>query len=190
MTHIRHRIQTTYPSLAPGFFPVEMIHLDAIPRDDEITGWFHLLASKIHIGTQYEWLARFAKYNATELELSIERFLPEDSELFGNLIQPFLKGEGHACRVEGPFPEPGMELFTWFRFPIIHLTKSEMRIISEKEGFIDIMKLTWFCLDPQRGLPCGRCRPCNLASASGLANNFYRPTIGDRIEGVVKRLHK
>jgi hypothetical protein len=190
MTRIRHRIQTTFPTQAARFLPVEMVHLEAIQPDEEITGWVRQLASKTHVGSQYDWLARFAKYNATELEVCIVKFTPVHTGLFGDYIVPLLRGKGHSCRIEGPLSEPALELFTYFRFPTIHLTKGDIRVISEEQGFMDIMKLTWFCHDPQKGLPCGRCRPCELAPASGLKCTFYQPTIWDRIEGVVKRLHK
>ena len=169
MARIRHYIETTFPTQAARLLPTEMVYLDAIPPDDEITGWIRQLASRTHVGSQYDWLARFAKYNATELELCAVRFAPVHSGLFGDYIVPLLVGKGHSCRIEGPFLEPGTEAFKYFRFPTIHLTKGEIRILSEKQGFIDGMKLTWFCLDPQRGtslraVPALQSGPCERSN--------------------------
>jgi hypothetical protein len=187
MTRIRNRIQVSFPTRAARILPLEMVHLEAIQPDEEITGWFQQLAGKFHIGIQFDWLARFAKYNVREPELCIENGRPVFPPDIFDCIQPLLSGKGHACRVEGPFPEPGLQMFTYFRFPVIHLTKDEMRIISEERGFSDIMQLTWFCHKPQKGLPCGKCQACLMTSAGGLEFPCYQPTFWDWINDVQKR---
>ena len=183
MTLIRNAIKKTSPIHAAHLLPLEIIHREVIPVDEEISGWFQQLSSKTHIGSQYEWLARFAKHNTNELELCVDYTwdTPENDELYDFYIYPILQGKGHDCRIEGPFPEPAIQLFAYFRFPTIYRTKADMRIIAEKQGFVDIMKLTWFCHKPRNGLPCGQCRPCKLAPASGLEYTFYQPTIFDTI---------
>jgi len=187
MTRIRDRIKAAFPAKTAELMPLEMFHLEAIQPDKEISEWFQHLRTKTHIGSQYEWLARFAKYNATELEVCLTKLTPDTSELGGDYIYPLLRGKGHECRIEGPFPEPAIQLFTYFRFPTIHRTKADMRIIAEEQGFIDIMKLTWFCHKPKNGLPCGQCRPCALAPLSGLEYTFYQPTVWDKLNDFRKR---
>lgn len=187
MTRIQHHIQISFPARAPGLLPVEFVHLESIRADEEISRWHQRLATRVHIGTQYDWLARFAKHHVTEPELCIEHITMGDTELFRNFVRPVLRGEGHACRAEGPFPEPGIQMFTYFRFPIIHLKKAEMRKLSEKHGFSDILELTWFCHTPRKGLPCGKCRPCLLASESGFHYTVYQSSAWDMINSLRTR---
>jgi hypothetical protein len=187
MSLINYRIQTAFPAQAAGLMPVELIHLEAIPPDEEITKWFQQLKSKIHIGAQYEWLPRFAKHTAKELELCVERNPDTSTQgIFHNSVRPLLRGTGHECRIEGPLPDPALQIFTYFRYPLIlRLTKADMRAIAEEHGFIDIMKLTWFCHNPRNGLPCGHCRPCSLAHHTGFEYTFYQPTKEDKIHDLI-----
>ena len=57
-----------------------------------------------------------------------------------------------------------MQLFKYFRLPIAHLTKLDMKAIAEKYNFIDIMNRTWSCFTPKYEddliIPCGKCSPC------------------------------
>ena len=179
MAKIRNQFCERYPALAERFLAVEMIHKDEIKPNSEVTEYFQLLASKTRIGSQYDWLARFAhQFQIDALELCIEKFDSDGSRIFGDYIVPLLKGVGHECRVEGPFTEPGMRLFTCFRFPIIHIEKNEMRRIAEKQGFIDLMRLIWFCHHPAKdGKPCGKCRPCQLANGSGMTYEFSKVSL-------------
>jgi len=189
MTQIRHRLEAGFPDQAARLLPVELVHYEAIPMDEEISGWFQRMKSLVHIGNQYEGLARFAKYNVTEPELCIESITLFDAELllFRDFVRPLLRGKGHECRIVGPFPEPAVQMFKYFRFPISHLTKADMRRISEEHGFSDIMKLTWFCHFPKNGLPCGKCRPCVMAPATGLEYTFYQENAWDKINNMRKR---
>lgn len=187
MTRIRTHLQITSPAQSNKLLPTEMVLTEAIPPDTEISGRFYRLESKVRIGSQYDWLARFAKSTGKELELCVEKNAVTYSELFREIIAPLLRGQGHFCRIEGPFLDPDAQLFTYFRFPVIHLSKEDMRIISEKQGFFDIMRLTWFCLTPRKGFPCGECRPCSIAPQSGLEYPFYPAKTGEKIIRVCKR---
>jgi 7-cyano-7-deazaguanine synthase in queuosine biosynthesis len=51
-------------------------------------------------------------------------------------------------------------IFSKFRFPTLYVTKKEMMRIAEKEGFSDILSLSWSCWFPQNGKPCGQCNMC------------------------------
>jgi hypothetical protein len=185
MTRIRHHFRVNFPVQANRLMPTEMIHLEDIQPDEQLSTWFRQLKSKTHIGSQYEWLAKFAKYNDSDLELCITS--SDNSELFSDFIRPLLKRDGHDCKIEGPFPVQGIQLFMYFRFPLINKSKAEMRARAEKEGFIDIMKLTWFCHKPKKGFPCGKCRPCLRAPATGEEYTFYQPTVRDKIHDVLER---
>jgi hypothetical protein len=190
MDQIRKMVRADYPDRAVRLLPTIVTHIDAIHPDDEIAEWNRQLSSITRLGTQYEWLARYAKHHVQEPELMILRTLPGRSDHFGHIMGPYLQGKGHECRMIGPFHDPGIELFSFFRFPVIHLFKSDMRTVAEDHGFIEIMKMTWFCHDPTEGLPCGLCSPCKLAPASGITHTFYRRTTRDRINLMRQRLRR
>lgn len=176
MHHIRKQFLNTFPDKASNFLPLNLVHIDSIPLDREITNWYHRLEKKTVMGTQYEWLARYAKYHPLELELCMEYVPPPNGEqLFLVFVQPALKhlGDGHSCRVEEPYLDPGVEMFSFFRFPVRHLKKDDMRRIAEINGFIDLMRLAWFCENPILGLPCGICGSCITARDSGMDYEFY-----------------
>lgn len=178
MNVIRKRFTKKYPDKASQFLSLNLVHIDTIPLDREITNWYLRLESKTVMGTQYEWLARYAKYHPLEMELCMEYVPPPSGEqLFLVFVQPSLKhlGEGHSCRVDGPYIDPGVEMFSFFRFPVRHLKKDDMRRIAEKNGFIDLMKLAWFCENPIKGIPCGICSSCITARDSGMKYEFYSP---------------
>src|SRR5680860_196815 len=77
-------------------------------RPDERVGEAHeALNRRMHVGRQYEWLARFARQrDLRALELCIERYpVGAESELFRHLTAS-VEGTGHACRL-GPTHCPG-----------------------------------------------------------------------------------
>jgi hypothetical protein len=196
MTRIRDRLINHFPVKARNLLPVNMVWGESIPREEDIKRWFQRLKEMVHIGDQYEVLANFSR-NMKEPELCLEKdlFSPPPAlvsdhraelVLFRDFIRPLLKGTGHECRVEGPFPEPAAKMFKYFRFPLSQLTKAEMRKISEEHDFFDIMELTWFCHYPKHGLPCGKCRPCQIASLTGIRYTFYEQTLGDKIHDLRK----
>jgi hypothetical protein len=65
-------------------------------------------------------------------------------------------------------------LFAPFRFPTIDLTKREIAELATRNGYADLLSLSWFCGKPLRGEPCGYCTPCRLAKESGRHHEFSR----------------
>ncbi|MCV2490723.1 hypothetical protein OF117_15290 [Geodermatophilus sp. YIM 151500] len=58
-------------------------------------------------------------------------------------------------------------LFRFWSFPVIDLTKEDMRACAQEHGFLDLLLMRWTCHDPLLGRPCGRCRPCQIAVRDG-----------------------
>jgi 7-cyano-7-deazaguanine synthase in queuosine biosynthesis len=147
--------------------PVVYANSTETEADPEITQWFSSLQARMHVGTQYEWLARFARAHAMHaLELAVEKYPPGTESPLYVLLRDNTEGQGHE-RAFRRFPSDDLRLFERFRFPVIHLIKHDMGNIAVQEGFDDLMQLTWFCHRPVLGVPCGTCRPCVLARQSG-----------------------
>jgi hypothetical protein len=67
-----------------------------------------------------------------------------------------------------------MLLFARFRFPLLEMTKLEMRRVASEMGLLHIMEATWFCHTPSRTQPCGRCAPCIYTIEEGLSDRLPR----------------
>jgi 7-cyano-7-deazaguanine synthase in queuosine biosynthesis len=177
MARIRDRVISKFPDLEMHFSPLVISHIHEIPADKEVSGWFAELRSKARIGTQYEWLASYARYkHLHELELCIEKHPEEDFGPLDHLIHSSINGLRHETRIINTNTEPALRLFSNFRFPVIDRTKLMMQAEAESNGFLEFMSLIWFCHRPSaKGKLCGYCRPCRLAKSSGLTYEFAKP---------------
>ena len=125
----------------------------------EIIEKFERVTRRIRLGVQYRYLARLAQNTGAVFELSVH----DRHHGVGELLTP------HLVRVDtahGPTlglpadSDPVVELFRPFEFPLLGLSKNEMGEEAARDGFEDILELTWFCHTPRNGQACGRCRPC------------------------------
>jgi 7-cyano-7-deazaguanine synthase len=147
--------------------PVVYANCADTEADPEIAHWYASLRARMHVGTQYEWLARFARAHGLHaLELAVERYPAGTESALYELLRDHTEGHGHERAVRR-FASAELRLFERYRFPVIHLTKEDMAGIAAQEGFDDLMRQTWFCHRPVLGLPCGTCRPCALARQNG-----------------------
>ena len=109
--------------------------------------------------TQYERIARFSTYYPSTLEISVEKCgTGLDHATKGNRI-----GIGAECRIkDNLMPKyQALDVFNKFRYPIIHLTKDNMKRIAHNNGYLDILKMTWSCWFPNKdGKECGKCDMC------------------------------
>ncbi|MDP5182480.1 hypothetical protein QOZ88_07495 [Blastococcus sp. BMG 814] len=135
--------------LAPTRFVLASDHLPG-PRDAEIGD---RLLRETSMGTQYLWLSGpAAALGWSGVELCIERYESGLSDWQRRVFD-------EPGRLNG---SPESELFRFWSFPVMHLTKEEMREIARSHGFLDLLVLRWSCFRPLDGRPCGRCRPCRL----------------------------
>lgn len=65
-----------------------------------------------------------------------------------------------------------VSIFSYFHFPVMDFTKSDMQKEAERCNFIDILILSWFCHHPINGIPCGTCNPCIIAVKEGFSNRL------------------
>lgn len=142
-------------------------------QNDEISDAFRYLREKYAIGIQSEWFALLAKHlglrleigtvhqyhgkveNAIEME-GILTLIPND--ILPGRYQVLPKGDNYNASL----------VFGDLIFPIIKLTKKDEERIARENGWLDIMKLTWFCHTPIDGEPCGLCGPCDDAMNTGM----------------------
>lgn len=154
-----------------------------IKSDKQITSAYHDLNKLSRLGSQYEWLPRFAKeHNIDGLELSIEKSAFADTpsgaratiDKFGQVeLKKDRELEYYVINREKSNKDL-VTLFNFFHFPspLFKMTKQEMLIEYEKLGFKNVVNKTWFCFNPINGEPCGVCNPCKSTLNEGMTFRF------------------
>jgi hypothetical protein len=135
--------------------------------------YYNFFESSFYIPPQYEWLAYFAhQFGIEDLELcaeKIEESFHDFENHYRSILLPELEGQWHDCKLRENITNENNLLFSCFRFPILHITKMDMKSLSEQYNFDDIMQKTWFCFQPNSlGRLCGVCVPCKVRIRSGV----------------------
>lgn len=148
--------------------PTRLLPTRILLRDDyqilpDHQRWFESIRARAHVGSQYLWLASVAEAEGWDgVDLAMERF-PSGREMakivFKRPDEPELSDNEEA------------QLFRYWRFPVLHLTKKEMLENAQAHGFDDIVLMRWFCHRPIGSRACGRCRPCRIALRDGMAQD-------------------
>lgn len=128
------------------------------------------LIDEAFLGSQYLWLSAYAEASGiASLEMSVH--LDDKAEQH---LRPHVVADGHRYRLSPEAPEALHVLYGRFVFPLLDVSKPAMRRTARVEGFEEIMGLTWFCHEPVRGEPCGRCAPCQYTIDEGLGDRLPR----------------
>jgi hypothetical protein len=170
MQDIKRSIFAQYAQSRELLLPTVYKELVDISPNRNITSAYERLIKNTHFGVQYEWLARFSKEIGIKgIEIGYAR------AAFGlQLLNPFIvqvdsQGETNYAIGEKFHGSDEYELFQFYLFPIINLTKLDQGIIARNEGFYNILSLTWFCHTPLANRqPCGVCTPCQQTIEFGL----------------------
>lgn len=150
------------------------MNVSDVPADVEITKAYNNILKTDFYGSQYDWLARFAKM-IKNLELNIHQ---DDKAVliikkYGDIIKKHddLKGDYYILDPEKS-SEDLIKVFGNFHFPILTKSKLEMKEWAINADLIDIMNKTWFCFRPVNNEPCGQCNPCTYAIEEGMEYRF------------------
>lgn len=164
---IHHRFESSNGQI----LPLKFIKREDIPNDYYLKLIFKIirLDKKKRIGKQYYWLACLSKkYNYLE-----QGFHNHEEEglylIYLNELTEIIDETGGRNWVANPKKMDFFryQIFKNIRFPLMHISKLEMKQVAENEGFIDIMNLTWFCHRSDKK-PCGFCNPCKQYVIDGL----------------------
>jgi hypothetical protein len=150
--------------------PVVVLKVSDIPEDPEITAAYNYFRQISHVGSQYEWLARFAKKKkGVELGIVKRGGVCNLIKTHGKIkqVKSSILGTNYLLDHSVSTREI-ITLFGNFQFPLMELSKAEMKKEAEYKGFIDIMNKTVFCHRPIDNKPCGECPPCHQAINEGM----------------------
>ncbi|WP_017925877.1 hypothetical protein [Thioalkalivibrio sp. HL-Eb18] len=149
--------------------PVRVYLRSDILEDPNITELYQRLASEVHVGTQYDWLARLCEQEGLrDLELSLTGH-EAGTELQERLFRNPQYGDFRFR--EDDF---AWELFQYYRFPLLSVTKEAMKYDAEAKGFLPLLEQSWFCHSPILGQPCGHCQPCRFSRESRRTIQYSR----------------
>lgn len=170
MDNIRDAIAAISPDASVRILPNIVTDLRDLRPDAEITASFQRLRQAAHLGSQYDWLARYAdQRNIVGLELAIHR---DD------------RAHAFVTRQVAPaVPADINRIFGAFEFPLLDRTKRGMRDDAARRGLSHVLDLTWFCFSGNAE-PCGVCAPCRYTIQEGLG---YRLPIRSRARYYLSR---
>ncbi len=141
--------------------------------DKTISKAFNHLYKKYGVGTQYEWFALYAKHLNVKFESAVVH-------QYHGKVENAIDAEGELVLVSDDFLENRWMVidkddnktvsvvFDNLILPAIKYSKKDEENIARENGWIEIMKLTWFCHMPINGEPCGFCNPCEDAMNTGM----------------------
>jgi len=176
MKRIRARLVALNPDVNELLRPVMFEEISCIPQNRELTESFRRLRTAHSIGTQYDWLARFADDRGLDaLELCIQA-KGRMSRLLGPLVVATEQDGERVFQIGRQFSDCDLfAVFKYFRFPVFDVTKPDMERISHERGFDQLLELSWFCHAPRpNGSPCGVCTPCTCVMEQGMSRRVPR----------------
>jgi hypothetical protein len=165
ISEIEAILRTSHPEASERIGRLQITPRHEIPDDPAISHSWERLTRQAPLGRQYDWLARYAKSRGlTDLELSVH---VDDKAHY------FLKNQVEQTPFGTYKLRPGVtgdeQLFARFEFPILECSKTQMRELASKHGFIEVLEKSWFCHQPKHGIPCGTCSPCIYTIKEGMA---------------------
>lgn len=168
MEIIRQELMNKSPEVSNLLLPTKIFQVSEIAPCQEITEKFlRLRARFFRLGSQYDWLARFAEqHQIKSIELSIEKDLRE-THFFFKYLKGKLVEERGIVKLGLPVEDNDLEIFKYYEIVLNNTTKLEMMNYSKKHHFYELMLNSWFCHSPINGKPCGWCSPCRDAMKEG-----------------------
>lgn len=145
--------------------PLRITPVTEIPEDTELSAAWHRLTQQAHLGSQYDWLVRYAKSEGIHhLELSVH----VDDKAYHFLEGRVVANEDGRWTFDERV-DSDEAIFRFFDFPLLQISKTQMKAEAERHGFIEALEKSWFCYSPIDQAPCGLCNPCRYTIEEGMA---------------------
>ena len=168
-------------------FPLKIVDKKDIPVNEKITEAYKRLRAEMKIGTQYDWLARYAFENPG---VELGAILPdgefsgvrETINRYAGLVQ---NGDTYKLDKEKA-TEDCLLVFGNFSYPMVYTKETEMVQMIKQWSYEDVMNLVWFCHRPYKGRPCGICRPCEQKMEGNM--EFLLPDDAKRRYKIMKKM--
>jgi len=159
-----------------------IIKIQDISQNTMITNMYNSILVNNFIGKQYEWLAKYAlSEGLSDLELCIH-LDDKAQKVIINDVEKINETNDSYYKIKSDYTNPNMKLFSFYKFPVLDMTKIEMAEKAKEYGFDHIMEKTWFCHTPINGKPCGMCNPCKYTREEGLGRRVPNPSLFDKMK--------
>ncbi|WP_227368412.1 7-cyano-7-deazaguanine synthase [Halomonas sp. M20] len=169
ISDVRRELEKIDKNAAERIKELTITPITEIESFEDITQSYVRLKKQAHLGSQYDWLSRYARMkNIDCLELSVHVDDKAYYFLEGKVEQKDHGGWKLKSDVTGD-----TQIFSCFEFPLLQISKTEMRAKAKELGFIEALEKSWFCFNPVGNAPCGTCSPCIYAVEEGMG---YRLT--------------
>lgn len=158
------------------FRPLIIVDMKERIENNEITQAYNRILKHDFIGSQYDWLARFA-IGHKGIELAVHQ---DDKAVllinkYGKLKKVVDDNIGDYYVLDKEKTDKDVyTLFGNYHLPLVYLTKLDMKQYYIQNGYEDVMEKTWFCHKPIKGKPCGKCNPCIYTIEEGLEERFTK----------------
>ena len=176
MGRIKTMLFDRVPEARELLHPMRITDVTDLRADEGTARQIRALKSVCYVGSQYEYLARYAKQtDIPGLELCVEFSHHGGAYSFIKPVAVWTAADEQSGYYAIPpgTADPDVALFSWFRFPLLDYSKLHMLEDARRHGFADLLEHTWFCHRPLPGdKPCGRCRPCGYVVTEGLASRL------------------
>lgn len=174
------------PNTRAKLLQLKTIDKSDVSEDIVITKAWLVLNKKYALGSQYDFLARFAKQYNLKLEVGLEKSERSKAanaiknETVILLKEKIIKDKVYSVYTIDPLnsSNEGVSVFQNLLLPasLWNMTKLEEVEMYRKLGYEKTINKTWFCHSPIFGLPCGHCNPCKDCLNEGMA--FRVPKLG------------
>ncbi|MCM2972627.1 hypothetical protein [Larsenimonas suaedae] len=165
ISEVRVALSKIDPDAAERIEPLRITPVSEIPANPELSAAYHRLTQQAHLGSQYDWLARYAESERIEhLELSVH----VDDKAYRFLDGKVVTTDEGIWTFD-PRIDTDEAIFRFFDFPLLNISKTQMKAEAERHGFIDALEKAWFCFTPMDRAPCGLCNPCRYAIEEGMS---------------------
>ena len=154
------------PKIKDLFLPTIYYGKAEIKPNDELSKNYKNILIMQGLGDQHHWLALFAD----EEKINSFEICNHKNDPAATIIEPFaskvVNDDTVYYRVSEDCGDVSVyNLFKYFRFPLLSMTKPEIGYRAREYGFFDLMVHTWFCHTPlghppMAVRPCGTCNTC------------------------------
>lgn len=179
MKLLRKQIISDFPHVKPMFLPT--LYVYSIKKDMVITNKFKKIHQQFGFFTrdvtQYERMARFSIHFNKNIEVGLEKcgtgldFATQDMRKYEGTkeCQIFnleeLSNLNDLEKINNNFDiqkdYTNLHIFNNFRFPIVHMTKEDVKQFSARQKILYLLQMTWTCWYPKNGKPCNTCPQCS-----------------------------
>ena len=157
MNKIRETLNRIYPFTKRTLLP--LMDIKKVDIDDDIAHHMRVLKSQGRVRRavcQYGAMAQVTRNLGKDIEICVEN---EPGSMLNRTMSGKLTRHGRTKKNLKRGDE-SIHIFDRFIFSTIKLSKHDMLKIAKKNGYDNILRITWSCWYPVNGKPCGRCIMC------------------------------